>query len=75
MTLVLLAMPEMSESAFAVEHLITEGYRGAIGAIAKYPEDDQLLRHAGVHQVYNLYAEAGAGFALNVSSGIMQSVN
>jgi len=70
--LVLLAMPEMSENVFAAEHLIKEGYRGTIGAIAKYPEDEQLLRDAGVHQVFNLYAEAGAGFAQHVASDVLQ---
>jgi glutathione-regulated potassium-efflux system ancillary protein KefC len=68
-------MPEISENVFAAEHLIKEGYTGTIGAIAKYPEDEQMLRDAGVHQVFNLYAEAGAGFAQHVCSDVMQSVD
>lgn len=68
MKLVLLAMPEVSENVFAAEHLSKEGYTGSIGAIAKYPEDEQTLLDAGVHQVFNLYAEAGAGFAQHVCS-------
>lgn len=66
MRLVLLAMPRVSENLFAAEHLVKEGFTGTIGAIAKYPEDEQALRAAGVHLVFNLYAEAGAGFAQHV---------
>jgi hypothetical protein len=66
MRLVLLAMPQVSENLFAAEHLVKEGFTGTIGAIAKYPEDEQALRAAGVHLVFNLYAEAGAGFAQHV---------
>ena len=67
--LVLLAMPQVSENLFAAEHLLKEGFDGTIGAIAKYPDDEASLRAAGVHQVFNLYAEAGAGFAQHVCSG------
>jgi glutathione-regulated potassium-efflux system ancillary protein KefC len=68
--LVLLAMPQSSENVFAAEHLLKEGFEGTIGAIAKFPDDEALLRAAGVHQVFNLYAEAGAGLAQHVCSEI-----
>ncbi|WPL19573.1 Inner membrane protein YbaL [Thiorhodovibrio winogradskyi] len=64
--LVLLAMPAVSENVFAAEHLRKEGYAGSIGAIAKFPDDEAVLRAAGVGQVFNLYAEAGSGFAQHV---------
>ncbi|MFB1490227.1 MULTISPECIES: cation:proton antiporter [unclassified Thiocapsa] len=67
--LVLLAMPQVSENVFAAEHLIKEGFAGTIGAIAKFPDDESILRAAGVSQVFNLYAEAGAGFAQHVCTG------
>jgi predicted Kef-type K+ transport protein len=66
--LVLLAMPRVSENIFAAEHLRKEGYTGLIGAIAKFPDDEPALRAAGVGQVFNLYAEAGSGFAQHVCS-------
>ncbi|MCF7996351.1 MAG: cation:proton antiporter, partial [Chromatiaceae bacterium] len=69
MRLVLLAMPRVSENLFAAEHLLKEGFTGTIGAIAKYPDDEQALRAAGVQLVFNLYAEAGAGFAQHVCAG------
>ncbi|WP_295540806.1 cation:proton antiporter family protein [uncultured Thiohalocapsa sp.] len=69
--LVLLAMPKASENVFAAEHLLKEGFAGTIGAIAKFPDDEAALRAAGVHQVFNLYAEAGAGLAQHVCSEAM----
>jgi glutathione-regulated potassium-efflux system ancillary protein KefC len=64
--LVLLAMPQAEENVFAAEHLLKEGFTGSIGAIAKFPDDEAALRTVGVHQVFNLYAEAGAGLAQHV---------
>ncbi|MBK5931370.1 cation:proton antiporter family protein [Halochromatium salexigens] len=69
MRLVLLAMPRVSENLFAAEHLLKEGFTGTLGAIAKYADDEQALRAAGVHLVFNLYAEAGAGFAQHICAG------
>ncbi len=73
--LVLLAMPQASENLFAVEHLLKEGFEGTIGAIAKFPDDEAALRAAGVHQVFNLYAEAGAGLAQHVCSEATLAMN
>lgn len=64
--LVLLALPAVSENVFAAEHLRKEGYTGPLGAIAKFPDDEAILHAAGVDQVFNLYAEAGSGFARHV---------
>jgi predicted Kef-type K+ transport protein len=65
--LVLLAMPRMPENVLAAEQLRKYGYSGPIGAIAKYPDEVAKLKAAGVEMVFNLYAEAGAGFAEHVS--------
>ena len=63
--LVLLAMPQGSENAFAAEYLLKIGYAGRIAALVKYDDDAERLKAAGVHRVFNLYTEAGAGFAAN----------
>jgi predicted Kef-type K+ transport protein len=73
--LVLLAMPQVSENVFAAQHLLKEGFEGTIGAIARYTDDEQVLREAGAHQVFNLYAEAGSGFAQHVCSETMLHMN
>jgi predicted Kef-type K+ transport protein len=64
--LVLLAMPLLTENLLAVRQLHNSGYTGPVGAIAKYADDVETLREAGVTLVFNLYAEAGAGFAAHV---------
>ena len=67
--LVMLAMPQCEENVFAARQLIKYGYRGRIAALAKFEEDVQLLKDTGVHSVFNLYAEAGAGFAEDAYRG------
>ncbi|HHH45150.1 MAG TPA: potassium transporter Kef [Gammaproteobacteria bacterium] len=64
--LILLAMPSHDENLFAARQLHELGYAGSIAAVAKYPDELPALRQAGVHAAYNLYAEAGSGFAEHV---------
>jgi predicted Kef-type K+ transport protein len=64
--LVLLALPQLSENLFAAEHLVHGGFDGLIGAIVRFPDDEEVLVRAGVHMVFDLYAEAGSGFARHV---------
>ncbi|MEN8803830.1 MAG: NAD(P)-binding protein, partial [Thiogranum sp.] len=64
--LILLAMPQYEENLFATQQLRSLGFSGNIAAIAKYPDEISDLQEAGVDKAYNLYAEAGAGFAEDV---------
>jgi Trk K+ transport system NAD-binding subunit len=64
--LVLLSLPQLSENVFAAEHLVKGEFDGLIGAIARYPDDVDVLERAGVQMVFDLYAEAGSGFAQHV---------
>jgi predicted Kef-type K+ transport protein len=68
--LVLLAMSKLSENVFAARHLKAEGFDGLVGAIAQFRDDEPALQEAGVDLVFNLYAEAGAGFAQHVCAGV-----
>ena len=36
---------------------------GRIAATARYPDDVEPLQAAGANAVFNIYGEAGAGFA------------
>ncbi len=65
-TIILLAMPKTKENINVARLLQKQGYTGKLAAIAKYTDEIQLLQQAGVHAVFNLYAEAGAGFAEHV---------
>ncbi|NQZ52633.1 MAG: cation:proton antiporter [Piscirickettsiaceae bacterium] len=61
--LIMLAMPSMRDMQQAVKFLNNVGYSGAIAAVAKHDDDRIALEAAGVHESFNFYAEAGAGFA------------
>ena len=63
--LVMLAMPIHGENLFAIQHLKKLDFRGKLAAIAKYPDEIEPLKQAGVDSVFNLYTEAGTGFANN----------
>ncbi len=69
--LVLLAMPNTQENLFAARQLTELGYSGKIAAIAKYPDEIESLMQVGVHAAFNLYAEAGAGFADHVCAELL----
>ncbi|TNF91913.1 MAG: potassium transporter Kef [Gammaproteobacteria bacterium] len=69
--LILLAMPKFEENLFATQQLKAKGYSGKIAAIAKYADEITSLQEAGVDRAYNLYAEAGTGFADDVCNQLM----
>ena len=64
--LILLAMPNTRENLYAARQLKEAGYTGKVAAVAKYADEIESLKRAGVHAAFNLYAEAGAGFAEHV---------
>ena len=72
--LIMLAMPNVQENSYAAKQLKTLGYEGKIAAVAKYPDEIQQLKEAGVHAAFNLFAEAGAGFAEHVCDDLLQQV-
>ena len=65
---VMLAMPDHQVNMYALEQIHRSGFGGFIAALAKYPEDAEGLREGGAHCVFNMYAEAGVGFAANVDA-------
>ena len=60
---VLLAMPTHASNLFAVRQLRERGFPGFIAVTAKYDDELDTLRAAGADAVFNLYGEAGFGFA------------
>ena len=68
--LVMLALPQNQENVVGARQLKNFGYSGRIAAIAKYEDDSERLRAAGVDSVFNLYAEAGSGFAEDAYRGV-----
>lgn len=64
--LVMLALPYARTSVFSIQQMKERGYKGQITASVRYEDEMQLLRDAGIDAVYNLYEEAGVGFADHV---------
>jgi len=63
-------MPNQQENLYALRHLRSSGYTGKLAAIAKYPDEVEALKEAGADSAFNLYAEAGAGFADNACANL-----
>ncbi len=61
--MILLAMPYHTANINAVRQLRDRGYSGPIVATALFPDQEEDLIENGVDEVFNIYAEAGAGAA------------
>ena len=70
--LVVLAMPKHAANLHAAEALKRAGYSGIVTTTAKFDDEVRELRELGVDSAFNLYNEAGAGFARHVSSVLSQ---
>lgn len=66
--LILLAMPHWQVNHFALDHLHHRQFTGRIAAIAEYQDEVEKLTGDGVHAAFNIYNEAGSGFARHVIS-------
>lgn len=62
-SLVLLTITNHSANRFAAKRLRQSNFSGKIAAIAKYKDEMKELKSLGVDSVYNIYDEAGKGFA------------
>jgi predicted Kef-type K+ transport protein len=64
--MVLLTLPEHTANMAAVAQLTEMKFAGTIAATAKFEDEVEELKTAGAQAVFNLYAEAGYGFAEHV---------
>lgn len=60
---VLLTLPVHKANLEAALRLKEMGYQGRIAAITKFPDEEAALEAIGVQHTFNIYAEAGVGFA------------
>jgi glutathione-regulated potassium-efflux system ancillary protein KefC len=63
---VLLTMATHEANLAAVERLRSRDYRGRLVATSRYPDQADELRELGVDVVFDVYTEAGAGFAADL---------
>ncbi len=63
---ILLDMPKAEENLYAFQLLQASGYKGKVAATAKYDDQVEMLKDAGLDAAYSIYGEAGSGFANHV---------
>lgn len=61
--LILMAMPHHTANIEAANWVRDHGYTGPIVSTALYPDQEKDLKENGIDEVYNIYANAGAGAA------------
>ena len=66
--LVMLALPKLSTTLSVLEQLEAAQFSGRVAATARYPDEVDALNDAGAATVFNIYTEAGTGFATHVAS-------
>lgn len=66
--LVMLALPNLQANLDALAGLGEISFQGRIAATARYPDEIRRLQDAGATAVFNIYTEAGAGFANHVET-------
>ena len=64
--LVMLALPKLSTSLAVLEQLKSASFTEPVASIARFPDEIEALKQAGASTVFNVYSEAGAGFASHV---------
>jgi hypothetical protein len=68
--MVMLTLPKHTANMTAVAQLTEMKFAGSIAATAKFDDEVEELKAAGVQAVFNLYAEAGYGFAEHVCEAL-----
>ncbi len=71
--LVLLAIPNNQGNRYALEQLRLRGYQGKIAAIAEYQDQVEQFIELGADAAFNIYREAGSGFARHVCDTLTPS--
>lgn len=64
--LVVLAMPKQGSNTHAAKTLKRHNFQGVVVATGKFHDEVKELRQMGLDTAFNLYTEAGAGFAEHV---------
>ncbi len=62
--------PNHNANMYAVRQLAIAGYEGLIAATGMFDDEVQELKAAGVQAAFNLYSEAGRGFARHVNENL-----
>jgi predicted Kef-type K+ transport protein len=64
--LVMLSLPKLTSNLDALKQLKNTSFTGQIAATARYPDEVEKLKLAGATVVFDMYTDAGIGFANHV---------
>ena len=70
---VLLAMPEHHANMYALEQIRAGDYKGFVAVMTRFPDEVDAFVAAGADVAYDLFAEAGTGFADHVGRRIARA--
>ena len=70
--IVILCMGNFNANLIAIDRLKTIGYKGHIAATGVHDDQISILKRLGVNSVYNVFTEAGIGFADHICISIPQ---
>ncbi len=73
--LLMLALPKLAANIDVLEQLKEIGFRGKITTVAQYPDEVPILKESGAAEVFDVYSEAGIGFAEHIKGSIMADSN
>jgi len=73
--MIMLAMPKHVSNLNVAKHMIEKGYAGMLAATAHFDDQVEELREVGVNAAFNLYNEAGLGFAEHAWLALEQKEN
>ncbi|WP_426415908.1 cation:proton antiporter [Aestuariirhabdus sp. LZHN29] len=71
--LVMLAMPHHRSNLYTAQQLRAIDFKGHVAAVIRFNDERDELLAEGVSSVFNMYDEAGAGFAERVCSGDIEA--
>jgi hypothetical protein len=64
----MLALPNLQANLDALAELQAISFSGRIAATARFPDEMATLQQSGATAVFNIYTEAGSGFAEHVEA-------
>ena len=65
--LIMLALPKIQSNLAILRQLKRFAFSGHVAVMAQFPDEETILKEAGASAVFNVYAEAGSGFADHVA--------
>lgn len=70
--MIMLTLPKLATSLAVLHQLRNSGYTGPVASVARYPDEIPRLEAGGASLVFNIYTEAGTGFAEHVMVSMPQ---